>query len=51
MERRESVYHARKGGEVMAIKLREYQTDLINRVKTAIMQGNKSVCVVLGCGG
>lgn len=35
----------------MAIELREYQTDLIDRVRQSLMQGKKRICVVLGCGG
>lgn len=35
----------------MAIKLRDYQNDLIDRVRKSLMQGKKRICVVLGCGG
>lgn len=33
------------------MKLREYQADLINKIRHELKQGRKSVCAVLGCGG
>ena len=32
-------------------RLRDYQEDLIDRVKAAYKQGYKSPCIVLPCGG
>ena len=31
--------------------LRNYQNDLIKKIKTEILNGKKSICCVLGCGG
>lgn len=33
------------------MKLREYQADLIGRIRLSIMHGRKSIVAVLGCGG
>ena len=33
------------------LKLRPYQNDLINDIRTSLRNGNKSVVAVLGCGG
>lgn len=33
------------------MKLREYQADLIGRIRLSIMHGHKSIVSVLGCGG
>jgi superfamily II DNA or RNA helicase len=33
------------------MELRQYQKDIINNVKKEILDGKKSICVVLGCGG
>lgn len=35
----------------MEMKLRPYQVNLINRVRQSYIDGNKSPCIVLGCGG
>jgi len=37
------------GGDI--IKLREYQADLIGKIRLAILHGSKSIVSVLGCGG
>lgn len=34
-----------------AIQLRDYQQELINDVRQSYLKGNKSPCIVLGCGG
>ena len=34
----------------MAIELRKYQEDLVEKIKDKIKNGNKSVCTVIGCG-
>lgn len=31
--------------------LRDYQTELIEKIKDSIRNGNRSVVAVLGCGG
>lgn len=31
--------------------LRNYQNDLLNKIKDSIRKGNKSCIAVLGCGG
>ena len=33
------------------MKLREYQAELIGRIRLSIMHGHKSIVSVLGCGG
>lgn len=33
------------------MELRGYQTELINKIKTELKNGKKSICTVLGCGG
>lgn len=33
------------------MELRPYQKDLVNEARQAIADGNKEICVVLGCGG
>lgn len=33
------------------MNLRPYQQELINKIKLSVINGNKSVCAVLGCGG
>ena len=33
------------------MKLRPYQNELIDKVKTSIIKGHKRVVAVLGCGG
>ena len=37
--------------DVKTIELRPYQAELIQKIKNELMQGKKSVCAVLGCGG
>lgn len=31
--------------------LRDYQTELIKKIKLSIMSGHRSIVAVLGCGG
>lgn len=33
------------------MKLREYQTELINNIRASVRKGHRSIVSVLGCGG
>jgi superfamily II DNA or RNA helicase len=33
------------------LHLRQYQTELLEKIKQSLNKGNKSICAVLGCGG
>ena len=33
------------------MELRDYQKDLINKIKIELLHGKRSICCVLGCGG
>lgn len=35
----------------MAVSLRKYQVELINRIRNELINGRRRVCAVLGCGG
>lgn len=36
---------------VISIKLREYQTELINNIRASVREGHRAIVSVLGCGG
>lgn len=36
---------------MIKIELRNYQQDLIDKIKIELLQGKKNICTVLGCGG
>lgn len=33
------------------MKLREYQTELINNIRASVRKGHRAIVSVLGCGG